>query len=133
MRYFAHKVAATGAAVLLLGSLALAPAVHAGGLPSEADCKDMKKLDKVTQGGCVIVDRKKGNCAACHQIQGISSGDVAPPLNFMSQRFPDKAKLRARIWDATALNPNTTMPPFGRNLILTEEEIDKVVEFLYTL
>jgi sulfur-oxidizing protein SoxX len=51
----------------------------------------------------------------------------------MQTRFPDKAKLRAQIWDSTKANPNSMMPPFGRHKILSEDEIDKVVEFIYTL
>jgi sulfur-oxidizing protein SoxX len=51
----------------------------------------------------------------------------------MKARFPDKAVLRAQIWDSTKNNPNTMMPPFGRHEILTEAEIDKVVEFIYSL
>ena len=60
-------------------------------------------------------------------------GNIAPPLVSMTQRFPDKAKLRTQVWDATVANPNTSMPPFGRHKILSEDEIDKVVEFLLTL
>jgi sulfur-oxidizing protein SoxX len=30
-------------------------------------------------------------------------------------------------------NPNTMMPPFGRHEIMTEAEIDKVVEFIHSL
>jgi len=44
-----------------------------------------------------------------------------------------KQALRDQIWDATKRNPNTSMPPFGRHKILTEDEIDKVVEFVWTL
>jgi len=51
----------------------------------------------------------------------------------MKARFPDKAKLRAQIWDATVANPNTIMIPFGRNRVLSEEEIDQIVEYVYTL
>ena len=51
----------------------------------------------------------------------------------MQQRFPDKAKLRAQVWDATVANPKTSMPPFGRHKLLSEEEVDKIVEFLLTL
>ena len=51
----------------------------------------------------------------------------------MKARFPDKAKLRAQIWDATKANPNTIMPPFGRQQVLSEGEIDKIVEYVYTL
>ena len=43
------------------------------------------------------------------------------------------AKLRAQIWDAMAANAKTSMPPFGKHKILTEEEIDKVVDFVHTL
>ena len=85
-------------------------------------------------GKKVAFDRKKGNCLACHQIAGGDlAGNIGPPLVAMKARFPDKAKLRAQIWDATALNPNTMMPPFGKHKILSESEIDDVVEFLYTL
>lgn len=105
----------------------------AGVAPNDALCKKAPK-DAVTQGGCVVIDRAKGNCMACHDIAGVSlAGNLAPPLNYMRERFPNKKKLRAQIWDATAVNPRTIMPPFGKHGILTEEEIDKVVEFLLTL
>ena len=64
---------------------------------------------------------------------GTLPGNIAPPLVAMSLRYPDKAKLRAQIWDATVANPSTIMPPFGRHQIITEEEIDEVVEYVYTL
>jgi sulfur-oxidizing protein SoxX len=51
----------------------------------------------------------------------------------MKARFPDKAKLRAQIFDATKNNPNTIMPPFGKHRILTEQELDAVVEWVLTL
>ena len=60
-------------------------------------------------------------------------GCWSPPLISMKLRYPDKTKLHDQIWDATAANPNTIMPPFGRHQILTEEEIDEVVEYVYTL
>ena len=51
----------------------------------------------------------------------------------MKARFPDKAKLRAQIWDATAANPNSSMPPFGKHGALTEEEVDAVTEWAHSL
>jgi len=51
----------------------------------------------------------------------------------MQARFPDKQKLRDQIYDATKANPNTIMPPFGKYKIISGEELDKVVEFIYTL
>jgi sulfur-oxidizing protein SoxX len=88
----------------------------------------------VEKGKDVAFDRKKGNCLACHVMaDGTLPGNIAPPLVAMSLRYPDKAKLRDQIWDATVANPNTIMPPFGRHQIITEEEIDEVVEYVYTL
>ena len=93
-----------------------------------------KEMTVVEKGKDVAFDRKKGNCLACHVMDdGTLPGNIAPPLVAMSLRYPDKAKLRAQIWDATVANPNTIMPPFGRHQIITEEEIDQVVEYVYTL
>jgi sulfur-oxidizing protein SoxX len=88
----------------------------------------------VEKGKAVSFDRKKGNCLACHAMgDGTLPGNIGPPLTAMKARFPDRAKLRAQIWDATTLNPNSIMIPFGRNRVLSEEEIDQIVEYVYTL
>jgi len=88
----------------------------------------------VDAGKKIAFDRKKGNCLACHQISGGNlAGNVGPPLVAMKSRFPDRTKLRVQIWDATKSNKNTMMPPFGLHSILSEGEIDKVVEFIYSL
>jgi len=86
----------------------------------------------IEQGKEIAFDRKKGNCLACHMIAtGDLPGNIGPPLVAMAQRYPDKAKLRAQIWDATVANPHSAMPPFGRNRILSEKEIDLVTDFIY--
>jgi sulfur-oxidizing protein SoxX len=88
----------------------------------------------VEKGKAVAYDRKKGNCLACHMMDdGTLPGNIGPPLIAMKARFPDKAKLRVQIWDATVANPNSIMIPFGRNRALSEEEIDQIVEYVYTL
>jgi sulfur-oxidizing protein SoxX len=90
--------------------------------------------DMVKMGKEVAFDRKKGNCLACHMIDdGASPGDLGPPLVAMKARFPDKAKLRAQIWDPQVANPGTRMPPFGKHKIVSEKDIDAIVEYLYTL
>lgn len=90
--------------------------------------------DVIAEGKKIAFDRVKGNCLACHMIEGGElPGNIGPPLVAMKARFPDKAKLRAQIWDATRSNPNSMMPPFGRHEVLTESEIDKVVEFIHSL
>ena len=88
----------------------------------------------IEEGKKVAFDRKKGNCLACHMIAGGDlPGNIGPPLIAMKARFPDKAVLRAQIWDATEKNPNTIMPPFGKHRVLTEKEVDLVTEFIHTL
>ena len=124
------------AAIFLGGFIASSVAVAAGKAPSNEICdnKASPPQDPLIQGGCIAIDQKKGNCLACHRIEGGNiPGNLAPPLVAMQQRFPDKAKLRAQVWDATVANPKTSMPPFGRHKLLSEEEIDKLVEFLLTL
>ena len=82
----------------------------------------------------IVFNTKKGNCLACHQIEGGEfPGNLGPPLANMRARFADPKKLRAQIWDAAVVNPNTIMPPFGRMKILSDQEIDQVVDFLYSL
>jgi sulfur-oxidizing protein SoxX len=90
--------------------------------------------DSIAEGKKIAFDRAKGNCLACHMIEGGElPGNIGPPLVAMKARFPDKAKMRAQIWDSTRSNPNSIMPPFGRHEVLTESEIDKVVEFVHSL
>lgn len=123
MRKTARLVTTASALATVIGALSLSPQLAAA-----ADAQ------VVEEGKKIAFDRKKGNCLACHMIQGGDlPGNVGPPLVAMKARFPDKSKLRAQIWDSTKANANTMMPPFGRHEILTEGEIDKVVEFIYTL
>ncbi len=84
-------------------------------------------------GQQLAFDRSKGNCLTCHEIKGGDSpGNVGPALTNMKQRFPNRAELIAIIADETKRNPLTVMPPFRRNLILTDQEIGAIVDVLYT-
>ena len=88
----------------------------------------------IEEGKKIAFDRRLGNCMSCHVMAGATlEGNAGPPLIAMKARFPDKARLRAQIWDATKMNPQSLMPPFGRHEILTEDQIDKVVEFIHSL
>jgi sulfur-oxidizing protein SoxX len=123
MRKTAKLITTASALATVLGALSLSPQ-----LAIAADA------DVIKQGKQLAFDRKKGNCLACHMIDGGDlPGNIGPPLVAMKARFPDKSKLRAQIWDSTRNNPNSMMPPFGRHEILSEGEIDKVVEFIYSL
>lgn len=114
--------------ILIVIALALA-------LTPVAPAQDIERPVSVAEEGrSIALNRVKGNCAVCHMIPGVEfHGDIAPPLVAIPQRFPDKARLRAQVYDATRFNPDSVMPPFGRHGILTPEELDKVVEWLLTL
>jgi sulfur-oxidizing protein SoxX len=88
----------------------------------------------VEAGKAVAMDRGKGNCVACHMIPGAPSpGTIGPALVAMKARFPDVAKLHAQIYDSTVSNPESAMPPFGRNRLLTEKELKDVTAYIETL
>ena len=89
---------------------------------------------EVAAGRDLAFDRAKGNCLACHAMAG---GDVpssvGPELSGMKKRFPNRGDLVAILNNEETRNPQTAMPPFGANRILTPAEIEKVVDFLYSL
>ena len=83
-------------------------------------------------GKQIAFSRDKGNCLVCHAIEdGEYPGNIGPALKALSTRFKNKQQLREQIWDATQFNPETSMPPFGKNKIISSEEIDQVVDYLW--
>lgn len=123
MRHTAKAMSTATSIAALLGSLAFSfPAI----IQAEPSA--------IEEGKAIAFDRKKGNCLACHQIEGGSlPGNIGPPLIAMKDRFPDKDVLRSQIIDSRKKNPTTVMPPFGPYEVLSQAEIDKVVEFIYSL
>ena len=92
------------------------------------------EADNIQTGKEIALLRKKGNCLACHAIKGEKlPGNIGPPLINMKQRYPNKADLKAQIADATTNNPNSIMPPYIRHKILSKPELNKVVEYIYSL
>lgn len=101
----------------------------AAGLASPA-----RAQSAVTEGQKLAFDRGKGNCLTCHVIKGGDlPGTIGPELKDIKSKYPDRNELVAIIFDETKRNPQTMMPPFGRNRILTEQEISAIVDFLQTL
>jgi len=88
----------------------------------------------VSEGQKLAFDRGKGNCLTCHDIKGGDlPGTIGPPMKDIKSKYPDRNELVAILTDETKRNPLTVMPPFGRNRILTEQEINAIVDFLQTL
>lgn len=97
----------------------------------------------------VAVDRELGNCLACHvmPIPGEPfHGQIGPPLYGVASRYTP-AQLRARLVDATLINPRTIMPAYYRHprdfhrlavrfegqTFLTAQQIEDLLAYLVTL
>jgi sulfur-oxidizing protein SoxX len=92
------------------------------------------RAQSASEGEKLAFDRGKGNCLTCHVIKGGDlPGTIGPELKDIKSKFPDRNDLVAILHDETKRNPQTVMPPFGRNRILTEQEISAIVDFLQTL
>jgi sulfur-oxidizing protein SoxX len=86
------------------------------------------------EGRKLAFDRGKGNCLTCHEIKGGDlPGTIGPALKDIKSKYPDRKDLVDILYDETKRNPQTAMPPFGRNRILTDQEINAIVDFLQTL
>jgi sulfur-oxidizing protein SoxX len=129
-----------GAALLFSASATLTTANAQDTLPTDKACSQIETKSSELAGWCAAVDRRQGNCLACHVMvtpnwpEGFPpGGNVAPPLVAMKSRFPDRDVLRAQIYDARDANDRSMMPPFGTFDLLNDKQIDNIVDFLYTL
>lgn len=114
-----------------------APAAAAAGAAVAAGAGAAVAADPaamIAQGKKIAMDRSAGNCIACHVIPGGESpGTIGPPLIAIQARIPSKEKLKEQLWDSTKANPVSPMPPFGKYQILTDEQLNQVVEFVWSL
>lgn len=104
-------------------------------LPSLGMAAGPTDAQSVEKGKALALDFNKGNCIACHMMGGDGEfpGNYGPPLSQMEDRYPDRAVLRRQVGDATIINPKSIMPPFGKHGILSDSEIDQIVDYLYSL
>ena len=100
-------------------------------------------------GRQLVVDRRKGNCLACHMmpIKGESfQGNLGPPLDGVGSRLTI-AEIRLRIVDERQINPDTVMPGYYRDptrfnrvapgfegqSYFTAQEVEDVVAYISSL
>lgn len=100
-------------------------------------------------GRKVAIDRRKGNCLACHAIAAIPEqqfhGNIGPALDGVGAIYSE-AELRLRLVNPKILNPDTMMPSFYRTTgfhrvqkkwqgktIISAQEVEDVIAFLKTL
>lgn len=91
----------------------------------------------IDRGRYIAHNHFKGNCLACHQMpndkSAKSKANLAPVLIDIKTKYPEKENLFDWIFDPSSINPNTIMPPYGRNSILSTQEISDLIDYLYTL
>lgn len=101
------------------------------------------------KGKDVFLNRRLGNCLACHQVTALSDhpfhGEIGPPLDGVAERYT-LAELRLQVVDSKEINPDTIMPAFYRKdgfhkvlknfkekSVLTAEQVEDVLAYLMTL
>ena len=126
MKKFTSVITTAGAAALLAVGMGFSGAVA-------ADDDGLSKSELL--GKQLAFNSSAGNCLACHQIKGGElPGNMGPPLIAMKARYPDREDLKAVIYDPRdKYGVQTIMPPFGANEILSDKEIDAIVDFILTL
>ena len=100
------------------------------------------------RGEAIVLDRKLGNCLACHTLpiaHAADPGNVGPPLAGVGKALT-AGQLRLRVVNMKAVDPKTIMPAFYRisdlqdvdpkfagKPILEEQQVEDVVAYLQTL
>jgi sulfur-oxidizing protein SoxA len=87
------------------------------------------------RGKALAYQSDKGGCLACHVLGADAEqpGSVGPNLSAYGKRGRGDDYIFQQVWDARAHNPDSTMPPFGTNDILSAEEIVHIIAYLQTL
>lgn len=104
---------------------------------------DWKKGEKIAQSGFGLRFNDKpgtingGNCYACHQMSKteLSFGTLGPSLleyGKIRKYDPEEAKRTyAQIYNSNAVQPCSTMPRFGHNKVLDEQQLKDLVALLF--
>ncbi len=106
------------------------------------------KPGNAENGRKLAINRKKGNCLACHVMpipEQAFHGDIGPDLTGVGSRY-EEGELRLRIVDSKIVNEDTIMPAFYRDngfnrvhknfkgkSVLSAEEVEDIVAYLVTL
>lgn len=85
----------------------------------------------VERGKKLAFARNKGNCLACHVLKGgTQPGSRGPDLSGYGTWARSDSETYGLVYDMRLRTPDTVMPPFGTNEVLSSQEIRDVVAFL---
>lgn len=142
---------------IAIGAVMATSIAHAEGIkPSEIMFDDGMVSASLTgvagnaeEGRKVFMNRKLGNCLACHVNSDMSEqsfhGEVGPPLDGAADRWSE-AELRAIVANSKEVFEGTIMPAFYKDAgyerplekfanksILSAQQVEDVVAYLLTL
>ena len=106
------------------------------------------KAGDAEKGRALAINRKKGNCLACHAMpipEQQFHGETGPTLHGVGNRLSE-GELRLQLVNSKVTNENTLMPSFYRTFgfnrplkgfsgkpILEAQEVEDIVAYLKTL
>ena len=137
----------------LAGALALAVSATAGTVEYKIEDEAINasltgKPGDPANGKKVFLNRKKGNCLACHVVSSLKDqpyhGEVGPPLDGTASRWSE-GELRLRIVNPKVVNEETIMPAFYRTdgfhrvlknfkgkTVISAQEVEDVLAYIMT-
>ena len=112
--------------------------------PDESQCHQLwdqkTNIKPEIEGCCLFIEKNRGNCVSCHGVNIKNwpstlghAGNIGPYLDHQSLRSLKKNQIVEIINDASASNPRTIMPLYGKNLILNTKEIEIIADFLLSI
>lgn len=101
-----------------------------------------------TAGRATMINRKQGNCLACHAVSDMSEqqfhGKIGPALDGVGDRYSE-GELRMIVVNSKQVQPTTIMPAFYRaeglhmvikgfvdKTILSAQQVEDVIAYLKT-
>jgi len=144
-------IAAMGVALSLavIGNEAAAELVKYKVVKGESIPKSLTaKPGDAKKGRSLAINRKKGNCLACHTLpipEQPFHGNIGTDLNGVASRMSE-GEMRLRIVDPKVVNPDTIMPSFYRTAgfhrvlkkwkgktVIGAQDVEDIIAYLKTL